>query len=265
MILPAEDYEAFDMPEPSRLMVAGDWHENARYAIKALKHARLAGCDTVLHAGDFGFWPRLDRRGAPANGFFKCIRDYLVQHDMHLYWVDGNHEHHDLLNPGFGDDHLRHLPRGHRWQWWGRTWMAAGGGVSVDKKWRRPHIDWFPEETLTPRQFEYCLRDGDVDVVIAHDAPEGATIPGIHAREKCGEEPSEFPLEAIMESWEHRGLMTVIANEKQPDYWFHGHYHCRYNDEVDHNGHITKVVGLDRDTTHLNLNTVILTAKDLWP
>jgi Calcineurin-like phosphoesterase len=250
----------FDMPEPAKLLVAGDWHGDS-WAIQALKHARLAGCDTVLHAGDFGFWPRALPPGK--EGFYKGVRDYLIQSNMRLFWVDGNHENHDLLNPGFGDEHIRHLPRGHRWQWWGKTWMAIGGGVSVDKKWRRPHISWFPEETLTPRQFEYCLRPGDVDIIIAHDAPEGSKIPGIHAKEKMGEVESEFPLEAIADSWEHRGLLAEIAKDKQPDYWFHGHYHCRYNDEVDYNGHTTKVVGLDMNRSHLNLNTVILTAKDL--
>lgn len=248
--------EEFEMPEPERLLVAGDWHGNANWAIKVLKHARLADCDTVLQLGDFGYWPRAEHK------YYATVVKELRWRKINLYWVDGNHEDHFVLKPaeGLGNEVIRHLPRGHRWDWWGKTWMAVGGGVSVDKKWRIPGKDWFPEETLTPQEFEHCLRPGDVDIVVAHDAPEEASIPGIHAAEKNGLTPHPFfPAEQIAESWAHRGLMSAIVDEKHPSYWFHGHFHIRYNDEVDG----MKVVGLDCDATHLNLNTVILTAQDL--
>lgn len=262
------DHGEFDMPEPKRLLVAGDWHGNSHWAIKALKHARLAECDTVLQLGDFGFWPTVNT-DPQAKGFYKGVIDYCRQSNLRLFWVDGNHENHQLLNPGLGNEVIRHLPRGYRWQWWSKTWMAVGGGVSVDKKWRRPNVDWFPEETLTADQLEYCLRDGGVDIVVAHDAPEEAHIPGIHAAEKLGKDEdgnpvdSFFPIEQIQESWAHRGLMSEIAKATQPDFWFHGHYHRRYNEVADVGGHPIAVVGLDCDGSHLNLNTVILTEKDL--
>lgn len=261
MIEPDETYEPFEMPEPTRLMVAGDWHGNTRYAEKAIRHAKKGGCDAIVHLGDFGYWPRFDE----GPRFYKVVVEELRHRGLRLYWVDGNHENHDLLNPGMGNEVIQHLPRGHRWEWWGKTWMAIGGGVSVDKQWRRPHIDWFPEETLTPRQFEYCLREGGVDIVVAHDAPEESSIPGIHAKEKLGLEPSLFPDEQIRESWEHRALMSEICKDKHPSHWFHGHYHHRYNDTVMFGDDPCQVVGLDMDGTHLNWNTVILTAKDVEP
>lgn len=252
----------FDMPEPTKLMVAGDWHNNSVWAIKAIKHAKEAGADTILHLGDFGYWPRSHK--GPV--YYRTVVSQLRYRGLRMFWVDGNHEDHFVLAPaeGLGNEVIRHLPRGHRWQWWGKTWMAVGGGVSVDKKWRTPQESWFPEETLTPHQLEYCLRDGEVDVVAAHDVFEEARIPGIHASEKLGLTPHPFfPAEQIAESWEHRELMSMIAKDKKPDWWFHGHYHNRYNDKVEVDGHEISVVGLDCDATHLNLNTVILTAKDL--
>ena len=260
----------FDMPEPTKLMIAGDWHSNSKYAIKALKHARLAGCDTVLHLGDWGFWPNVNpNTWPPETGYYKGVMDYCRQSHLRFFWLDGNHENHELLNPGMGNDVIRHLPRGHRWEWWGKTWMAVGGGVSVDKKWRRIHIDWFPEETLTPRQWEYCMRDGKVDVIVSHDCPSGVAIPGIHAEEKQGlADDCPFPAEAIAESHTHRKLIAAIVEQTRPDYLFHGHYHVRYNSEYvydgfDEGGPVCKIIGLDRDLSYRDHNTVILTAKDL--
>lgn len=266
----------FDMPEPKRLLVAGDWHGNRLWAYRAIEHAVDADCDTILHLGDFGFWPGggEPNRWPPTQvNYYTSLVGKLRHYEkmgapIRLFWIDGNHENHELLNPGSGNEVIRHLPRGHRWSWWGKTWMAIGGGVSVDKKWRRPNIDWFPEETLTPAQFEHILRPGDVDIIVAHDAPEGVDIPGIHAKEKNDNVSNFFPAEQIAESWEHRGLMADIAKDKMPAYWFHGHYHRRYNGVwVDpkwvKGGPGMQVIGLDCDGTHLNLNTVILTEKDL--
>ncbi len=166
---------------------------------------------------------------------------------------------HDALYPGQGDRWLRHLPRGHRWQWWGKTWMSVGGGVSVDKDSRTPGFDWFYQETLNWEQLEYCMREGKVDVIVSHDCPCGVAIPGIQTKDTTG----PFLPELIAQSHEHRKLLAGIMEQTQPDYLFHGHYHRRYTDDVDHNGHITRVIGLDRDGTNLNLNTMIITEKDL--
>lgn len=262
-------------------MAAGDWHQNTNWAEKMIRHAQKNGCDAILHVGDFGYWPR-DGAGPR---YYRKVVEALRFRNMKLYWVDGNHEDHFVLHAseGIGNEVIRHLPRGHRWQWWGKTWMGIGGAVSVDKKWRVPGIDWFPEETITPRQFEHCLRPGDVDIVIAHDAPEGVDIPGIHALEKLDASQCFFPIDSIHESWAHRGILADIVKDKQPRYWFHGHYHVRYNgawfapDDPDREAKLAEVpvnpatppdggmlvVGLDCDITQKDLNAVFITAKDL--
>lgn len=253
------DYDAFDMPEPVKLMVAGDWHSNSRWAVKTLKHARLQGCDAVLHLGDFGFWPRHDQ--LLTQGFYKGVMDYCRQSHLRLYWLDGNHEHHELLNPGMGNDVIRHLPRGHRWQWWNKTWMAVGGGVSVDKKYRRPQIDWFPEETLTPRQFEHCMRDGAVDIIVSHDCPDGIRIPGVHAADKQDlVDGGGFPAEAIADGEDHRKLIGDITRQVGAKLLIHGHYHVRY--ETTHGN--LGVIGLDRDKSTIADNTLILTKDSVF-
>lgn len=251
------------MPEPTKLMMAGDWHRHQRWAELALEHGKQAGCDYWLQLGDWGYWPPVSDPPelavqAPCP-YTQNVRHKAKTLGLPGYWVDGNHENHDQLTPGQGNEWLRHLPRGHRWQWWGLTWMSVGGAVSVDADNRLPGYDWFPSEVLSMEQLEHCLREGDVDVIVAHDAPDKVDIPGIHGQEKTKNTHSFFSPELIAQSEKHRTLMGIIADEKAPKYWFHGHYHQRYNAK---RGDIT-VVGLDMDGTHLNLNTVILTPEVL--
>jgi hypothetical protein len=256
----------FEMPEPTRLMVAGDWHHATHWGVSAIRHAKFNDCDAILHVGDFGYWPAWDEVTQTQLGtcvYTQRLRQECEEQGIPLYWLCGNHENHRALYPGQGDQWLRHLPRGHRWQWWNKTWMSVGGGVSVNyPDILREGFDYFPEEELTQEQLEHCLRPGAVDIVIAHDAPTGVDIPGVHAIQKQDRNSTDWPRERLDASWAHRGLLSQIADAKDPYYWFHGHYHVRYNAE---RGPVTKVIGLDCNGPLKNRdhNIVILTPEDL--
>lgn len=254
----------FDMPEPKRLMFAGDWHSNGRYAKLAMKYAENQQVDAILQLGDFGYWPEYADTHGP---FWEHVHKTAEDLGIPVYWIDGNHENHDQIVPGFGDQWLRHLPRGHRWTWWDKTWMAVGGGVSVDKKFRTPGDDWFSEETITPQQFEHCIRDGKVDIIVSHDCPPGVLIPGVHALDKQGRDVEGhmvrepiFPPEQIAESEAHRGVLGDIVTKTQAKLLFHGHYHRRYEQRAQSG---FGVVGLGMDGGAITDNTIILTRKDL--
>ena len=64
------------------------------------------------HLGDFGIWPGPDGR------------DYLARLDVALA------------------GRIWHLPRGHRWRWHGRDWLALGGAVSLDRAVRTAGVNW---------------------------------------------------------------------------------------------------------------------------
>jgi Calcineurin-like phosphoesterase len=245
-------------PEPARLMLTGDWHRNTRWALRMIEHADDNGVDTILQLGDFGFWPNDDG----TDKYVAKLSKQLQQRGIRLYWLDGNHENHDAIDAGLADDResVGYLPRGFRWRWWGKDWMAVGGGVSVDKTWRRPGIDWFDREVLSPDEFEHCCRPGNVDIIVSHDCPSGVRIPGFHAEEKQGITPNWFPPEAIAESEAHRALLAAICDSTEPAYLFHGHYHSSYCDELSTG---TDLFGLDKDGTSIASNTLILTEADL--
>ena len=100
----------------------------------------------VLHFGDFGIWP-----GVAGGRYLDAVGAALDRVGAQLWFVDGNHEDFGQLAQlaaaivPDGRNEIRpnilHLPRGYRWEWHGLTWLACGGGVSLDKAGRTEGID----------------------------------------------------------------------------------------------------------------------------
>lgn len=118
-------------------------------------------------------------------------------------------------------EHVAHLPRGLRWTWHGRTWMALGGAHSPDRQMRKEGKSWWPQEHLSDADIEAAIAPGAVDVIVAHDAPDKVDIPGLS--------PTAFPVREIAASEEHRRQVGQVVDATTPELFFHGHYHRRYN------------------------------------
>ncbi len=253
--------------DPTKVMVAGDWHGNPGWAAKAIRHAE-DDADTIVHVGDFGFWTPSDR----THMYLSAVDQMLIERDMWLYWVDGNHEDHSQLDQwnkpqnatgpnGFGDfERIWHLPRGLRWSWWGMTFMSLGGAHSINRSELKEGHNWWPGEFLTDDQVQYASRPGSVDVIISHDAPKGARIPGIgdNHTPTCAWTPGDLVM-----AEEHRRLVRDVVDATQPRVLIHGHYHVKYRDQFYRDGGFTKVFGLDRDGSSLAANTMFLSPEGL--
>lgn len=210
-----------------KIGIAGDWHANTRFAIHAIPliAQHLSTPKIILHAGDFGVW-----RGH--GQYLKTLNQVLDDHGAQLWFVDGNHEDHELLaevRSGLTTDPLEpvplipsapliyHLPRGYRWTWDDRTWLALGGAVSVDKNYRTEGKDWFEAEEITPGQEKEIIAAGAADVLVSHDAPSRVALP-------LGVPPDGF-LPMIPHAEAHRERLQRICQSVQPRWIFHGHYH----------------------------------------
>lgn len=214
--------------DPKRILVCGDWHGDHFAAQAAARQARRVACEVILQCGDFGFWPQrypeyvtqvnnaMRKGGAPLN----------------LVWIDGNHEDFDSLYgtewprtaKGFWKlaDYVHYAPRGLRWTWQGTRFMALGGGYSIDKSMRTPHVSWWPQETITQKQVYDILNDGqgDVDVMFTHDMPEGTE--GIPLYFKNSPEDAN-----------NRMAVRSVVEHVKPKHLYHGHYH-HYRESVLH-------------------------------
>lgn len=231
------------MVEPKVLAVAGDWHGNTQWALSAIEYASNHGADAIIQVGDFGFWTA----GKHTEHYLARVEEMLQDCGVLLYWLDGNHEDH-TRRAEFNDPAERplttYLPRGTRWEWWGKKWMAVGGAFSIDRYLRKEGVGWWPEELLTDEEVELaCSPPHGLDVILTHDCPRGVNIPGIGPDSKPRGGQDIWPADMLYGAQLHREKMRQIWDAHQPGLWIHGHYHVLHETWLRN----TKFIGLDCD------------------
>lgn len=245
------------LENPDIVLAAGDWHGNAQWAEACFQYAYKSGADAILHVGDFGMW--VD--GEWTDRYLARVERAAQEWGIFLYWVDGNHEDHSRTAE-FNDPENRpmtvHLPRGYRWTWWEKRFMALGGAFSVDRFMRTENVGWWAGEELSLADVEYASRDDGipVDVVVAHDCPVGVDIPGIGA-DAATQVRGDWPDHMLYGANMHRVKVRDVYDAVRPKLWLHGHYHRCY--EKFFQG--TQFLGLDCDATTIEKNTMILTSE----
>lgn len=239
------------MTDPNHVVLAGDWHGNfgwARHVISLLP-TLLPDEESplILHAGDFGVWP-----GVGGKTFLEVVDKALEAVNGRLWFVDGNHEWfprlHGLLNIGTIFDlpewpvnvswRTQWLPRGYRWTWHDKTWLALGGAVSVDKALRTEGHDWWPEEEITDADATKALVGGPVDVMLCHDAPSEVQM-------TMGPWPRSWDVADEVRSNAHRRRLQGVVSKLEPSLFIHGHYHQHVRQFSQETG--MDVIGLNLD------------------
>lgn len=244
------------MKDPNRVVLAGDWHGNTGWACHVVEQAAKLLADeeqkVILHAGDFGVWP-----GQAGRSYLDEVARVLWLHRIKLLFADGNHEWHPELI-ALREEGLRTgvlglipidscavtrarifwAPRGHRWKWHGKTWMALGGAVSVDAALRVKGKSWWPEETFTGEQLKHATRPGKVHVMLTHDSPSAV-------RMSFGELPRAWDIMDVARSTAHREQLQDVVDKIKPEVLVHGHYHQSVRQTIEPYG--TQVIGLDMD------------------
>lgn len=235
------------MDASERVGVAGDWHGNTAWAVSVIQQLseQLGEPKLILHTGDFGIWP-----GEAGQQYQDEVVAALKRHGCLLRFVDGNHEDFTQLErwrlPAssalVARPALAWLPRGTRWEWYGRRWLALGGAVSVDKSIRREGVSWWPEESITFRQADEVAAAGPVEVMVCHDAPMGVPISFMR--------PPSFWADAdLARAQRHRELLADVVMKVRPAWLIHGHYHQGAPGWRDAKvqGHHLKAASLDMD------------------
>lgn len=237
-------------PDPQTLMLIGDTHHDTDFTLAAIETGRAQGVDTFLQVGDFGYWPNR------YPDFPDEVSDALD--GERFFFLDGNHDHHDALVPGMRYGNLQHLPRGFRWQWWDRTWMSLGGGVTLRQDGYTPGWDWFVSETLSADEAAYAMRPGAVDIIISHDAPDGVPELDRHLR------PERYPAADVALSNAHRALVGEIVDATGATTVVHGHYHRGYSAQRS-GARQAQVLGLGGNETSVKEATLLLRSEDVRP
>ena len=232
-----------------KIAIAGDWHGNTKYTLRAVDYAYDNDADIILHVGDFGFQFEDD--------FMQPLNARLKDRKLEIWTVQGNHDNPYILNaaPRLEDGSIQlksnifHLPRNYRWNWNDVSFLALGGAASVDRTWRTAGVDWWPEEVISMQEAEQAIQDGHADVMICHDAPAGPKIRAIENN------PMGWPAHAIREAEAHRDLLRVVFDYVRPKFSFHGHYHTNEKILLVGKDYQTETQILDCDGTPLSRNT----------
>ena len=111
------------------------------------------------------------------------------------------------------DKHIFHILRGEIMTLEGKTFLCLGGARSIDMMYRKPHISWWPQETINKHDVDNAIANleivnNKVDYVITHCCDTSTVINAFgYRRDVCTDQ-----------------LMFI---DKVVDYqhWFFGHYH----------------------------------------
>jgi hypothetical protein len=232
---------------PRRIMVAGDFHGNTAHALGVVRAAagllRDEPLKLIVQAGDFGLWPG-------GGGYIRALSRELDTRGVTLWFADGNHDDHGQLRELHArergpvavdpDGRIWHLPRAHRWNWHGRTWLALGGGVSLDRAIRAEGRDWWPEEEIAEDQAAEAVEGGPAHVMVTHDAPSRVTY-------SFPPPPPFWAARDLARSDRHRERLQDVVNQVRPGWLAHGHLHLASQRLAEFAYGSCEVTSLDRD------------------
>lgn len=237
------------------IAIVGDWHANTSWAVRTINALSSFGVKKIIHTGDFGYWQN--------NSYFiNLVHNELQEHNMMLWWVDGNHDNHDLLKTKSLNQEgrreitplIHHLPRGYVWLENDEfAWMSFGGAVSLDRDYRVKGTSWFENEEITREDMRIAKSQVmDIKVMVCHDAPfNTATLRNRYVGKTY---PNH---DLLLSSHLNQERVEKIMLYHKPDYLYHGHHHYRYQENV----HGTTVIGLDCDNSSLSANCILVSSN----
>lgn len=244
----------------SEVLIAGDWHSNTMWALNVIPRAAALSpkARTLLQLGDFNIG-----EGRYAKAFVNMVDSLCRGQGIDRVLVTpGNHDHWGRLGsakdfqrgvPARISDRIWVLPVGYRFQIGNRSLLSFGGAASLDSHNRTEGRDWWPQEVPSPAQFDRAAAAGYADVMLTHEAVDGATsaTDGITA----GRNPYGWPADRLAASAESRRLTTDLWNQVRPRVLFHGHLHQRGSGTLPDG---RRVYSLDRDSRPGNVGVLRL-------
>jgi hypothetical protein len=217
-----------DLPD-ERVVVAGDWHGDRRWAERAFPAVRAAAPDvrTMLHVGDF-WHPSLT---ADLNASWLDLIDVLAAAAgiQRVLVTLGNHEPWGALTPLLANGQPARvskvvwaLPRPYRFTIAGREVLSLGGAASVNAHQLTEGITWFPDEAITDQHVADAIAGGPADLLLTHEPPADTPVRAVAAALRSS---SHWPKAALAASAASRARVSAVWDAANPVLLVHGHMH----------------------------------------
>lgn len=224
-------------PNYSLLGVIGDVHGATNWTVSAIDEFAKLGITHILQLGDFGVGSDRSKKD-----FLKNVNDRLEFHSMLMIITLGNHENYDMLEqslqPAKYDNSFQQLPeydsllfpsRGQHWNWGNVEYCSVGGANSINKSQLTPHVNWWPQESITLGDLYRANQSGSADIMLTHDCPEG--VPVLSLLDPYDGDDKWSP-QSLSYAKESRLMLRQIVDTVQPELLLHGHYHVNADFEV---------------------------------
>jgi hypothetical protein len=212
------------------IYLTGDTHSAVkRFSAKNWPIGRtLTKQDYVIILGDFGLlWD--------GSSFEEYWLNWLDEKPWTTLWLDGNHENFDMIDAlpdceMFGsvvakvNDSVFRLHRGHVYNIDGNSIFTLGGGLSIDKIYRKEGKSWWPGEAISLTDIQNSwdnLADAgfEVDYMLTHTCPTDVlACYGINTVKY-----DEFYRAKLVDPASF--ILQDLAMATQYKHWYHGHLH----------------------------------------
>lgn len=184
------------------MLIISDVHGKYNKYLKIVREA-----DYSLQLGDFGFE-------------YDCLKE--VDPNNHRLFF-GNHDNYLIDVPhNIGDFGVHELG--------GVEFFFVRGGFSIDKKYRTPGLDWFPQEELNILEQKNCLEEYckiKPDILISHECSfpivPYVTTPGFVRNFGFQEDPLRTNTNTLLE---------FMIREHPPKLHIFGHFHRSWNKKI---------------------------------
>lgn len=203
-----------------RIGITGDTHGDLKF--NQIYEARRMGITDLIICGDFGYiWDGSLKEQKQIN--------YMSKIGINIYFIDGNHENHEILNSlpvstMFGGkvhkirNNIVHLMRGEVYTINNKKFFAFGGANSTDKEWRVEGKSWWKEECPSEEEMQYAREnlkkhDNKIDYILTHTCYPVA-------------------LDYVGGDWridEVANFLNEIKHTVDFRHWVFGHMHINYN------------------------------------
>lgn len=249
-----------------RIALCGDIHRDLYSLEWAVDTAAHFDCQELYALGDFGFF----NYAKSWKKYINHIVDELTKRNLVLNWIDGNHEHFELMTRlglffSVEDAHdvdpmllpmpntplgiFNYIQRGTllRRGPHDTAILGLGGAYSIDRTPTGLGYDWFQEEEIRYIDLHKALRHPHVDVALTHDVAESGFQRALQLSTQTLEEAERKYLEndnIFPGARSNRMALEAVLEQYSPRLWFHGHYHYSYQSQVN----TTTFVGLSNNT-----------------
>jgi hypothetical protein len=206
----------------------GDLEGDRDWAVSRLEAlGRRGDVEVVYQLGDL----RYGMGGRPEE-YLAAIDSACAEHDLQLTCITGNHENWALLDEAWARepgpirvaDHVSMLPRGHRWELGGRTFVALGSAPSVNRDLLVEGVSWWPAEVLLDEHVDATVAGGEADVMLTHDSP-GPPYCTDPVAEVITSNPWGWPDAILAYAQDGIDKVTRAVLGVRPRLLAHGHFH----------------------------------------